>query len=109
MLDKTKAREIAVDYSKEVQRLINPHKIILFGSYVNGEPHIDSDIDIAVLVQGLDDEAWYNTRILLQKIRRNKVFLDIEPHLLEEDNDKSGFVKHVIDTGEIIYSSSSLA
>ncbi|MCL2048348.1 MAG: nucleotidyltransferase domain-containing protein [Defluviitaleaceae bacterium] len=105
MLDKTKAREIAVDYSKEVQRLINPDKIVFFGSYVNGSPHKDSDIDIAVIVQGLDDEQWYDTRILLQKIRRNKVFLSIEPHLLEESNDLSGFVQHVMNTGEVIFQS----
>ena len=57
MLDKTKAREIAINYANEVQRLINPQKVILFGSYVNGNPH--SDIDIAVIVGGLDDETWY--------------------------------------------------
>ena len=103
MLDKAKAREIAFNYSREVQQLINPMKIVFFGSYVNGEPHRDSDIDIAVLVQDLDDEAWYNTRILLQKIRRNKAFLDVEPHLLDENNDISGFVSHIIKTGEIIF------
>ena len=105
MLDKTKAREIAVNYSNEVQRLINPQKIILFGSYVNGTPHSDSDIDIAVIVGGLDDETWYNTRILLQKIRRNRMYLYVEPHLLDESNDRSGFAQHVINTGEVIYQS----
>jgi predicted nucleotidyltransferase len=103
MLDKTKVREIATEYSKEVKRLLNPDKIILFGSYVNGNPHEESDIDIAVLVRDLDDKTWYDARILLQKIRRNKMFLDIEPHLLDETHDPSGFVEHVIKTGEIIY------
>ena len=103
MLDKAKVREIATEYSKEVKKIINPDKVILFGSYVNGNPRDDSDIDVAVLVRGLDDETWYSTRIMLQKIRRNRVFLDIEPHLLDETHDPSGFVEHVIKTGELIY------
>ena len=103
MLDKEKVRKIAYDYSKEVIKFINPDKVILFGSYVNGTPHSESDIDIAVFVRGLDDEAWYNTRILLQDLRWNRYFLDIEPHLLDETHDPSGFVEHVIKTGEVIY------
>ena len=103
MLDKTEARKIAVDYSKEVTKSINPDKIILFGSYISGTPHNESDIDVAVFVSNIDDDTWYKTRILLQDLRWNKTFLDIEPHLLEEANDKSGFAKHVIDTGEVLY------
>lgn len=105
MLDKTEVREIAVEYSKEIKKLLNPDKVILFGSYVNGNPHEESDIDIAVLVSDLDNKSWYEARILLQKIRRNKIFLDIEPHLLDETNDPSGFVEHIIKTGEVIYKS----
>ena len=103
MLDKKSAREIAIQYSHEVRSILNPDKIIFFGSYVNGNPHDESDIDIAVIVSDLDDETWYNTRILLQKIRRNRIFLDVEPHLLNETDDPSGFVEHILKTGEILY------
>lgn len=103
MLDKAKVRKIAYDYSMEVAKAIKPDKIILFGSHVNGKPHAESDIDIAVFVGGLDDETWYNTRILLQHLRWNRYFLDIEPHLLDESHDPSGFVEHVIKTGEVVY------
>ena len=104
MLDKNKVREIAKKYSDEVIKILNPDKIILFGSYVNGNPHEWSDIDIAVFVKSLYGESWYKSRILLQKIIRSRDFLDIEPHLLDESRDPSGFAKHVIKTGEIIYS-----
>ena len=103
MLDKEKARQIAVEYAKEVSKILNPRKVVMFGSYVNGNPDSESDIDVAILVQGLDSETWYNTRILLQKLRRNHTFLDIEPHLLDESNDPSGFVAHVVKTGEVVY------
>ena len=56
-------------------------------------------------MRDLDDNAWYEARIALQNILWNRAFLDIEPHLLDEAHDRSGFAKHVIKTGEVIYSS----
>jgi len=103
MLDKEGVRKIATDYSAEVVKVLDPEKIILFGSYVNGTPHSESDIDIAVFVSGLDNNTWYDARITLQNILWNRAFIDIEPHLLEEAHDRSGFAEHVIRTGEIIY------
>ena len=105
MLDKKRVREIAQNYSEEVKKVLNPISVILFGSYVNGTPHEWSDIDIAVLVNDVEGEDWYNARILLQRIRRNLDFIDIEPHLLDNNYDPSGFVAHVIKTGEVVYQS----
>ncbi|MCL2079753.1 MAG: nucleotidyltransferase domain-containing protein [Oscillospiraceae bacterium] len=104
-MDKTKVRKIAYDYSMEVAKVLKPEKIMLFGSHVDGNPHIESDIDIAVFVSGLDDNAWYEARIALQNILWNRAFLDIEPHLLDEAHDRSRFAEHVIKTGEVIYPS----
>jgi predicted nucleotidyltransferase len=96
-------------YSEEVKKVLTPKSIILFGSYVNGNPHECSDIDIAVLVDNINDEDWYDARISLWKARRNggKIddFIDIEPHLLNPNYDPSGFVEHIIKTGEVVYQS----
>ena len=105
MLDKEKVRKIARAYSDEVRKMFNPTKIILFGSYVNGTPHEWSDIDVAVLVDNIKDEDWYDACTLLHKIIRNNDFIDIEPHLLNPSHDPSGFVEHVLKTGEVIYQS----
>ena len=105
MLDKAKAKKIAYDYSVEVAKVLNLDKVILFGYYANGNPHTESDIDIAIFVHGLDDDAWYQARIILQSILWNRAFLSIEPHLLDETYDKSGFAEHIIKTGEVIYQS----
>ena len=105
MLDKAKVRQIAQEYSAEVCRALNPKSIFLFGSYVNGTPHENSDIDIAVVFENYQGN-WYDTAVLLQRLRRN---VDdnsgggIEPHLLEESNDRSGFLSHIRKTGELIY------
>ena len=103
MLDKTKAIEIARDYSDEVLKVLNPSKIILFGSYINGTPHELSDIDVAVLVKDYSGD-WLDTSAKLFNLKWKDKFIDIEPHLIDEAHDPSGFVEHVIKTGEIIYS-----
>ena len=105
MLCKTEVREIVQKYSEEVRKLLDPSGIILFGSYVNGVPHEWSDIDVAVLVNNIKDEDWYDTCTLLHRLIRNNEFIDIEPHLLNPNYDPSGFVEHVIKTGEVIYQS----
>jgi len=103
MLDKETVREIAVTYGEEVKKVLNPTAIILFGSYVNGNPHEWSDIDIAVIINDFQGN-WLETASLLCRLTRH-VSIDIEPHLLDELCDKSGFVEHIIKTGEIIYKS----
>jgi predicted nucleotidyltransferase len=101
MLDKAAAREIAVKYAEEVRKILKPDAVILFGSYANGRPHEWSDIDIAVIVNDFEGN-WLETASMLCGLSWN-VSLDIEPHLLDETCDRSGFVEHVIKTGEVIY------
>jgi predicted nucleotidyltransferase len=101
MLDKSTVREIAMQYTNEVTKVLKPSAVILFGSYVNGIPNEDSDIDIAVIVNGFNGD-WLKTASMLCELSW-KVSFDIEPHLLDEKHDKSGFVAHVIKTGEFIY------
>ena len=101
MLDKTTVRKIAEKYSEEVKKVLNPAAIILFGSYVNGNPHEWSDVDIAVVMNDFQGD-WLKTASMLWRLKR-KVNVDIEPHLLDETCDRSGFVEHVYETGQIIY------
>jgi predicted nucleotidyltransferase len=101
MLDKATVREIAAKYAEEVRKVLNPDTVILFGSYVNGNPHEWSDIDIAVVINDFNGD-WLKTASTLCTLTR-LVSIDIEPHLLDETCDKSGFVEHVIKTGEVIY------
>ncbi|MCL2460801.1 MAG: nucleotidyltransferase domain-containing protein, partial [Euryarchaeota archaeon] len=70
--------------------MLDPDTIILFGSYVNGKPHEWSDIDISVVMNNFQGN-WMETVHLLFDLRKNVSF-DIEPHLLDESRDKSGFL-----------------
>ena len=101
MLDKTTVREIAQKYAEEVKKVLNPEKILLFGSHVNGTPREYSDIDIAVIMNDYQGN-WLDTATMLCALRVS-VSLDIEPHLLDESCDRSGFLEFVKKTGEVIY------
>ncbi|MCL2426596.1 MAG: nucleotidyltransferase domain-containing protein [Oscillospiraceae bacterium] len=106
MLDKAEVRQIAKRYADVVCEKLNPKAVILFGSYVNGNPHEYSDIDIAVVFDGYNGD-WYDTAVLLQRLRRgidDSAPAGIEPHLLDMTSDRSGFLEHVRKNGEIIYS-----
>jgi len=101
MLDKTAVREIASRYADEVCKTLTPQTIVLFGSYVNGTPHSDSDIDIAVVFNNFTGN-WLETASYLCGLKR-RVSIDIEPHMMDETNDRSGFLAHIMKTGEVIY------
>jgi len=101
MLDKAKAREIATAYTTKVRETHSPKQVILFGSYVNGDPHEHSDIDIAVIFDNVEGnwlEAWGRLIGL-----REGISYDIEPHMLDETCNRSGFLDHIRKTGEVIY------
>ncbi len=103
MLDKGTVINTVKRYTEAVTREFSPSAVVLFGSYVNGNPHEDSDIDVGVVFDGFTGD-WRKTAAQLWRLRRGVSF-DIEPHLLDSTNDKSGFVKHVFKTGQIIYRS----
>ena len=100
MLDKTEARNVALEYARVVNQELAPKNIILFGSYINGTPTENSDIDIAVVFDDFKGN-WLETATLLSRLKR-KVNLLIEPHILDESEDVTGFLTHVRQTGEVL-------
>jgi len=106
MYGKEEVRQIAHQYVDMVRQEYDPQRVILFGSYNNGNPHEYSDIDIAVVFKGYDGD-WYNTWSRLCNIVWG-VNLDIEPHMMDENYDPIGFLEHVMETGEIIYEKNSV-
>jgi len=101
MLDKDTVIGTVQRYVEAVTKELSPSYVVLFGSYVNGVPQKDSDIDVGIVFNGFTGD-WRQTAAKLWRLRRGISF-DIEPHLLDSANDKSGFVKHVLKTGQIIY------
>ena len=76
--------------------------VILYGSYAKGTGRKHSDIDVAVVVDKIEDD-FLMSEVKLYKLRR-KVDERIEPVLLERDNDISGFLAEILKSGEVVYS-----
>lgn len=100
-MDKSQAIEKAIEYANLVSIKIKPQKIVLYGSYAKGNWRKESDIDIAVIVDSIEDD-FLETGAMLYKLRRN-IDDRIEPVLLEEKYDKSGFVDEILKYGQILY------
>lgn len=104
MLDKTTTMTNVSRYAEAVRNMLNPNAIILYGSYVNGEPTDNSDIDIAVIMNHFSGDRLETS----SKLWGLTWDIDdrIEPILLDSsDSDSSGFISEVLKTGQVIYHS----
>lgn len=102
-MDKEQVKRLVEEYAKVVTSNMIVNQIILYGSYARGDYRKDSDIDVAVIVPRssiskniLDDMAK------LFKLRRN-ISTDIEPILLIDEKDSSGFLDNILSYGEVVY------
>ena len=82
-MDKEQAIALAKRYKEMVAEKLPLKALYLYGSYSKGNYREDSDIDIAVVVESLNDNYIEDTP-LLWKLRR-KISNLIEPVLLIED------------------------
>lgn len=98
-MDKEQALDLAKRYKAVVSEHLPLKALYLFGSFSKGTYSADSDIDIAVVVERLDNDYFADTP-LLWKLRR-KISNLIEPVLLTEDADNPLY-SDIIKTGILI-------
>ena len=103
-MDKEKVRKLVEEYAKLVVSNMVVNKIILYGSYARGDFRKDSDIDVAVVVprSSISDDILKDMAKLF-KLRRS-ISNDIEPVLLIDEDDPSGFLESISQYGEVVYS-----
>ena len=101
-MDKRTVIDTVEKYADAVTKEFSPAAIVLYGSHAKGDAREDSDIDVAVIFDGFTGD-WLKTSASLWRLTEN-ISLDIEPKLLDSATDKSGFVRHVLKTGQMIYS-----
>jgi predicted nucleotidyltransferase len=70
----------------------------LFGSYAKGTPRKYSDIDIAMVVNHIDDDDYWKATTLLWRLS-NHIDDRIEPHVIARDTDYAGFLDEIQRTG----------
>ena len=103
-MDKERVRKLVEEYAKIVTQNMIVNRIILYGSYARGDFRKDSDIDVAVIVpRNSISKNILDDMTKLFKLRRN-ISTDIEPILLIDEEDVSGFLESISQYGEIIWS-----
>lgn len=98
-MDKEQAVALAKKYKQIILDFLPVKAIYLYGSYSKGTHNDNSDIDIAVIVDHVNEDYFSDTP-LLWKLRR-KVSCLIEPVLLTED-DKNPLYSDIIRSGILI-------
>ena len=87
--------------AEKARQTLDVRQVILFGSYAKGIATAESDIDIAVVTDSPVAD-WLEASAELYRISGN-IDLALEPHLMDSQNDRSGFLEEIRSTGELIY------
>lgn len=96
-MDNSEVLTILSKYKLLVSKYFDIDKVVLFGSFAKGNQHEYSDIDVAIIVNSLQQDFFIYAP-LLWKLRR-EVDERIEPIIIEKNNDKSGFLEEILRTG----------
>ena len=91
---------------KEIADGYKPEKIYLFGSYANGVPNFDSDIDLFIVKE--TDERWIDRRIAAKQAIKNYIApMDIIVYTPKEVEAAMDLVVNIgkiaINTGKLVY------
>ena len=112
ILDKQTHTNNDIDVLRDfIIELVNPDKIILFGSYAYGIPRDNSDADFLVIKNGVDhtirDEARLATSIHFMRKKRGirtrcDAFLENEQSALDASKN-GGAYADAFEKGEVVY------
>ncbi len=89
-------------YTDIIRNRFPVKRVILYGSFARGTQHPGSDIDVAVVLKEPPDDIL-DAETELFKMRR-EIDLRIEPVIVEEKPDLSGFYENIFRYGTIIFS-----
>lgn len=102
-----KLREAADDIVRRIVALVNPQRVVLFGSVARNEAGPASDVDL-IVVQDTELSFKERTAMMYDEIDHD-VDIDViwyTPNELEALRQTSAFVRHAVAGGETIYEQS---
>jgi len=92
---------------ERIRQAIHVEKIILFGSYAWGNPSVDSDVDLFVIVDASDEPGYRRARSVYAALRGVVVPIDLIVKTQEEVQQSANVVtsltKKVLEEGKVLY------
>ena len=97
IIGKVKQYKQLVDNSNLLKDI---EQVYLFGSFANGVPNNNSDIDVAFVVKNMEGNFFD----IIPPIHRltEKIDFRIEPHVLSRETDYAGFLDEIQRTGILV-------
>jgi len=92
-MDQSEVLKKLIAYKRLIKDHFDLDTIYLYGSYARVSQHEDSDIDVTVVVNSIEDD-YFTTRPLLWQLRR-EIDDRIEPILINKNYDRLGFLAEV--------------
>lgn len=94
------------EIKRRIVENITPEKIILFGSYVDGNPTEDSDLDL-LIVKDSHIPRYKRGREIRKYLRGLKIPVDLVVYTKDEiqkwSNVKTAFITTVMEKGKVLY------
>lgn len=109
-MDKRRANKIVKFVTdKLMESGLDVYKVILFGSYYNGKPHKDSDIDIAVISDDFKGKDIWNRapmtgEIVRAVIRKFDISIDLIKLTVDEYENETRMIASYVKEGKVFYS-----
>jgi predicted nucleotidyltransferase len=94
--------ETVRNYANLIRTRFPVKQVILYGSFARGTQHQDSDIDVAVILEKQPNDIL-EAETELYKLCRD-IDLRIEPIIVEDEPDPSGFYEDISSYGKMIFS-----
>jgi predicted nucleotidyltransferase len=85
---------------------VHPDKVILFGSYANGNPGEDSDLDLLV-IKDMPRKRIQRGREIRKHLRGTGIPIDLLVYAPQEIKEwrgtKAAFITQIIEQGQVLY------
>ena len=97
---------LLADITDKIVREFHPYKIILFGSYADGSPNSDSDLDLFV-VMGPDKQAHYRAMDIRAVAKIPYLAMDVIVRTPKEVEERISindfFIMELLEKGRVLY------
>jgi uncharacterized protein len=94
--------ETVREYARAVSSRYPVRRVVLYGSYARGTPKPDSDIDVAIVMRKTPDDVL---QVEAEMFRLGMdIDVRIEPIIVDEEHDPSGFCEDISSYGTVVYS-----